>query len=109
IAAIAGVGTERVLPVIRSDHDLMSLIKAIRMSFPVVCRLMNDRSDCDAIHEYVRDNAAIAGALLDCGESFPRCLEQFPAADIAPFCPIWRGWNGRGSGLSGCPNWRSID
>jgi hypothetical protein len=87
IAAIAGVGTERVLPVIRSDHDLMSLIKAIRMSFPVVCRLMNDRSDCDAIHEYVRDNAAIAGALLDCGESFPRCLEQFPAADSAPFLP----------------------
>jgi len=48
---------------------------------------MNGRSDCDAIHEYVRDNAALAGALLDCGESFPRCLEQFPAVDALPYLP----------------------
>lgn len=57
------------------------------MTFPVVCRLVDDRADCDAIHEYVRDNAAIAGALLDCGESFSRCLEQFSAADGLPFLP----------------------
>jgi hypothetical protein len=65
----------------------MSLIKAIWASLPALCRLMNDRSDCNAHHEYVRDHAAMTGELLDCGESFPRRLERFPAAGDLPFLP----------------------
>jgi hypothetical protein len=86
VAAIQGVGTVPGRhPTTRSDQDLLALIKAIRATFPVVCRLMDDRADYDAIHEYVRNKAGVAGVLLDCGESFAHCLEQFPAADDLPF------------------------
>jgi hypothetical protein len=87
VAAIQGVGNVTTRPTARSDQDLLALIKAIRVTFPVVCRLMDDRAEYGAIHEYVRNTAGVAGVLLDCGESFSHCLEQFPAADDLPFLP----------------------
>jgi hypothetical protein len=86
IAAVTGIAAAMAShPAAHSDRDLLALIKAIRATFPVVCRLMAGRAECDAIHEYVRDHAAAAGVLLDCGESLSRCLKQFPVADDLPF------------------------
>jgi hypothetical protein len=88
VAAITGTGAKTASDrAARSDQDLLSLIKAIGATFPVVCRLMAAQDECDGIHEYVRDHAAAAGALLDCNESFAECLRQFPVADDLPFLP----------------------
>jgi hypothetical protein len=88
VAAITATGAKTASDrAARSDQDLLSLIKAIGATFPVVCRLMAAQDECDGIHEYVRDHAAAAGALLDCNESFAECLRQFPVADDLPFLP----------------------
>ena len=61
------------------NHLLLTLTEALKATFPVVCRLVDERFFCYAAHEYIAENLPSRPCLVEYGESFPDFLATFPA------------------------------
>ncbi len=61
------------------NHATVTLTEALKTTFPVVCRLVDERFFAYAAHEYISNNLPSQPCLAEYGESFPDFLESFPA------------------------------
>ena len=61
------------------NHAILTLTEALKATFPVVCRLVDQRFFCYAAHEYICESLPSRPCLAEYGESFPDFLATFPA------------------------------
>jgi hypothetical protein len=61
------------------NHAILSLTETLKATFPVVCRLVDERFFSYAAHEYIREVLPSRPCLAEYGESFPNFLATFPA------------------------------
>jgi hypothetical protein len=73
-----GVPPEALLGIYR-NHMTMTLTEALEATFPVVCRLVDQRFFAYAAHEYIAATPPSRPCLAEFGESFPDFLASFPA------------------------------
>jgi hypothetical protein len=73
-----GVPPEALLRIYR-NHMTMTLTEALEATFPVVCRLVDQRFFAYAAHEYIAATPPSRPCLAEFGESFPDFLASFPA------------------------------
>jgi Putative DNA-binding domain len=59
-------------------HVFASLTKALKDTYPVVCRLVDERFFAFAADHYIRTCPPAAPCLFEYGGSFPRFLALFP-------------------------------
>jgi hypothetical protein len=69
------------------NNVLSRLAKSLRETFPVVCRLVDERFFDYAAHAYIRTALPTEGCLADYGGTFPAFLAAFPAASEIPYLP----------------------
>jgi len=79
-----GVGAEARLRIYR-HHVATTLTAALHASFPVVCRLVDERFFAYAADEYIRHEPPAGPCLVEYGETFPAFLERFPACAALPY------------------------
>jgi hypothetical protein len=60
------------------NNVLASLTAVLRDTFPVVCRLVDERFFAYAAHEFVRAHPPLRPALSEYGAAFPDFIERFP-------------------------------
>jgi hypothetical protein len=73
-----GIEPEARLQIYR-NHATLTLTEALKASFPVVCRLVDERFFAYAAHEYIGETFPSQPWLAEYGESFPDFLASFPA------------------------------
>jgi hypothetical protein len=73
-----GVPPEARLRIYR-NHLTVTLTEALEATFPVVCRLVDQRFFAYAAHEYLAATLPSRPCLAEYGESFPDFLVSFPA------------------------------
>jgi hypothetical protein len=61
------------------NHAILTLSEALKATFPVVCRLVDERFFSYAAHEYIGEALPSRPCLAEYGESFPDFLSTFPA------------------------------
>jgi len=61
------------------NHAILTLTEALKATFSVVCRLVDERFFCYAAHEYIGETLPSRPCLAEYGESFPDFLASFPA------------------------------
>jgi hypothetical protein len=61
------------------NHAILTLTEALKVTFPVVCRLVDERFFSYAAHEYIGETIPSRPCLAEYGESFPDFLSAFPA------------------------------
>src|SRR6267378_1782760 len=74
------------------NNVFASLTDALKETFPVICRLVDDRFFSYAAHEFIASHPPQRPALMEYGGAFPDFLGQFPPcgelvylADVARF------------------------
>ncbi|HUN47261.1 MAG TPA: DNA-binding domain-containing protein, partial [Stellaceae bacterium] len=67
------------------NHAFLTLIEALKATYPVVCRLVDERFFSYAAHEYVRETPPSTPCLVEYGESFAEFLRAFPACRGLPY------------------------
>jgi hypothetical protein len=73
------------------NHAIMTLTEALKATFPVVCRLVDERFFGYAAHEYIGETFPSCPCLAEYGESFPDFLATFPACrDLAYLADVAR-------------------
>jgi hypothetical protein len=73
-----GVQPEARLQIYR-NHVNLTLTEALKATFPVVCRLVDERFFRHAAHEYIGESLPSRPCLAEYGGSFPDFLATFPA------------------------------
>ena len=73
-----GIAPEARLRIYR-NHAFLSLTEALKATFPVICRLVDERFFCYAANEYIREVMPSRPCLAEYGGSFPNFLATFPA------------------------------
>ena len=61
------------------NHAILTLTEALKATFPVVCRLVDERFFCYAAYEYIGESLPSRPCLFEYGKSFPDFLASFPA------------------------------
>jgi hypothetical protein len=61
------------------NHAILTLTEALKATFPVVCRLVDERFFCYAAHEYIGESLPSRPCLAEYGDTFPDFLANFPA------------------------------
>jgi len=61
------------------NHVILTLTEALKATFPVVCRLVDERFFRYAAHEYIGESLPSHPCLAEYGGSFPDFLATFPA------------------------------
>src|SRR5713226_3580259 len=61
------------------NHANLTLTEALKATYPVVCRLVDERFFAYAAHEYVGATLPSGPCLSEYGASFPDFLATFPA------------------------------
>jgi hypothetical protein len=79
-----GIAAEARLLIYR-HHVVTTLTAALRATFPVVCRLVDERFFGYAADEYIRQEPPAGPCLFEYGETFPEFLEAFPACAPLPY------------------------
>lgn len=60
------------------NHAILTLTEALKATYPVVCRLVDERFFAYAAHEFIGDALPSKPCLSDYGDSFPEFLASFP-------------------------------
>ena len=79
-----GVGAAGALAIYR-NHLRLSLTAALRTTFPVVCRLVDERFFGFAAHAFIQANPPNAPCLAEYGGSFPDFLATFAPCRGLPY------------------------
>ena len=69
------------------NHVFTTLTNALKATFPVVCRLVDERFFAYAAHEYIRDNPPRVRCLFEYGASFAEFLAAFPPCRDLAYLP----------------------
>lgn len=64
---------------IHRNHLILTLTEALKATFPVVCRLVDERFFCYAAHEYIAEALPSRPCLIEYGDNFPDFLANFAA------------------------------
>jgi hypothetical protein len=67
------------------NTTFLTLIEALKATYPVVCRLVDERFFAYAAHEYVRESLPTKPRLVEYGERFADFLAEFPACRELPY------------------------
>jgi len=79
-----GIDPEARLGVYR-NHALITLGEALKTTFPVVCRLVDERFFAYAAHEYLSERPPRSRCLSDYGADFPEFLAGFNSCKDLPY------------------------
>jgi hypothetical protein len=79
-----GVGWAARLGIYR-HHVFATLTAALAASFPVVCRLVDERFFGYAADRYIRTEPPVGPCLFEYGGSFPAFLAEFPPCRVLPY------------------------
>ena len=102
--AVLGGDTATLVPTIRGDgldpagrlriyrnHAFATLGGALEVTFPVVCRLVDERFFAYAAHEYLREHPPHSRCLVEYGAGFPDFLADFePCMDLPYLADVAR-------------------
>jgi len=66
-------------------HVLTTLTAALQATFPVVCRLVDERFFAYAADRYIRRDPPAGPCLFEYGATFPAFLAEFPACEGLPY------------------------
>ncbi len=69
------------------NHVFTTLTNALKATFPVVCRLVDERFFAYAAHEYIRDHPPRVRCLFEYGASFAGFLAAFPPCRGLSYLP----------------------
>lgn len=69
------------------NHVFTTLTSALEATFPVVCRLVDERFFAYAAHEYIRDHSPRVRCLFEYGASFADFLGAFPPCRDLSYLP----------------------
>lgn len=69
------------------NYAFFTLIDALKATYPVTCRLVDERFFAYAAHEYVRETVPTTPCLADYGESFADFLAAFPPCRELVYLP----------------------
>ena len=69
------------------NHVFTTLTSALEATFPVVCRLVDERFFAYAAHEYIRDHSPRVRCLFEYGASFGEFLAAFPPCRDLSYLP----------------------
>ena len=72
-------------------HVFTTLTAALQATFPVVCRLVDERFFAYAADQYIRQDPPSGPCLFEYGARFPRFS---PGSRRAGSCRTWRTWRG---------------
>ena len=67
------------------NHAAVTLEAALKATFPVVCRLVDERFFAYAVHEYLRGHPPRARCLVEYGDDFPDFLAGFQPCKDLPY------------------------
>jgi hypothetical protein len=70
---------------IHRNHVRTTLTEALKATFPVVCRLVDERFFAFAADTYIQGHPPSTPCLVEYGESFPGFLEAFPPCRSLPY------------------------
>jgi hypothetical protein len=70
---------------IHRNHVRTTLTEALKATFPVVCRLVDERFFAFAADTYIQGHPPSGPCLFEYGESFPGFLEAFPPCRSLPY------------------------
>jgi hypothetical protein len=88
LALVAGDASEAPARLaIYRNNVLSRLTKSLRETFPVVCRLVDERFFDYVVDGYIRTALPTKGCLGHYGDTFPAFLAAFPAASELPYLP----------------------
>jgi hypothetical protein len=77
------------------NHVFTSLTETLAATYPVVCRLVDQRFFGFAADRYIRRHPPAGPCLFEYGETFPEFLATFPPCAGHPYLPTSHGSNGR--------------
>ena len=66
-------------------HVFTTLTAALQATFPVVCRLVDERFFAYAADQYIRQDPPAGPCLFEYGATFPAFLAEFPACEGLPY------------------------
>ena len=69
------------------NHAFATLTDALRTTFPVVCRLVDERFFAYAAHEFLRTHPPRSRCLAEYGDEFPDFLADFAPCRALPYLP----------------------
>ena len=69
------------------NHVFTTLTNALKATFPVVCRLVDERFFAYASHEYIRNNPPLVRCLFEYGATFADFLAAFPPCRDLSYLP----------------------
>jgi len=85
-AAVAEDGlTAQARLAIYRHHVFTTLTAALQATFPVVCRLVDERFFAYAADQYIRQDPPSGPCLFEYGATFPAFLAGFPACEGLPY------------------------
>lgn len=86
VSAIRGDGLNPAARIgIYRNHAFATLGASLQVTFPVVCRLVNERFFAYAAHEYVREHPPRSRCLVEYGADFPDFLADFEPCKAVPY------------------------
>ena len=88
LQVVDGIGfeSESRLSIYR-NNTIATLTGALKATFPVVCRLVDDRFFDYAAHAFIQHNLPASPCLVEYGGDFPTFLAGFPAAADLDYLP----------------------
>jgi hypothetical protein len=87
-AAVRGDGLDPAARLgIYRNHAFATLGDALKATFPVVCRLVDERFFAYAAHEYLREHPPHARCLVEYGADFAEFLAGFEPCGTVPYLP----------------------
>ncbi len=89
-----GLAAEARLAIYR-HHVFATLTDVLKASYPVVCRLVDERFFAYAADQYIRHHPPTGPCIFKYGEGSPTSSPRSRPAAIWSTCPTWRGWSGR--------------
>jgi Putative DNA-binding domain len=95
LAAVEGQGLDAAARLrIYGNHAAISLTAALKSTYPVICRLVDERFFDYAAHSYRRTHPPRARCLAEYGHDFPAFLEAFAPCRGHPYLPdvAWFEW-----------------
>jgi hypothetical protein len=81
-----GFGPESRLSIYRNNM-LVTLTTALKATFPVVCRLVDDRFFENAANAFIQHHLPSSPCLVEYGDDFPNFLASFPPAASVDYLP----------------------
>lgn len=88
IGVVAGDGiAPRARLAIYRHHVLSSLTAVLADTYPVVCRLVDERFFAYAADAFIRRHPPTGPCLFEYGEAFPEFLADFPPCRALPYLP----------------------